>query len=71
MQLLGHKSVSVTADIYVHVVKEMKLDAIDAQNKIFEEFRKNKKVTPENDSSDSKLFQQSNAVVSLSVTPYQ
>lgn len=70
-KLLGHKSVSVTADIYVHVVKEMKLDAIDAQNKIFEEFRKNKKVTLENDSSDSKLFPQLNADPLFSVTQYQ
>jgi integrase len=36
-EILGHSSVSITADIYVEVIKKLRQDAVDGMNDLFED----------------------------------
>lgn len=36
-EILGHSSISITADIYVEVIKKLRQDAVDGMNDLFED----------------------------------
>lgn len=38
-KMLGHKSVAITMEVYVHVLNEMQQEAIEKQNAAFQEYR--------------------------------
>jgi site-specific recombinase XerD len=36
-EILGHSSISITADIYVEVIQKLRQDAVDGMNDLFED----------------------------------